>query len=75
MTVIQPIMYTSEDLQKSVNAVNRGEMSIREASQAFKVPRSTIDRRRNSVFVEKLARGPSTTLTSDEETGLKLLEG
>ena len=73
--MIQPRMYTSEDLQKSVNAVNTGEMSVRDASRAFKVPKSTIDRRRNSVCVEKLARGPSTTLTSDEETGLKLLEG
>ena len=48
-------MYTSEDLQKSVNAVNTGEMSVRDASRAFKVLKSTIDCRRNSVFVEKLA--------------------
>ena len=65
-------MYSSEDLKKAVKAVNSGRLSLREASKIYNIPKSTIADKKDAVIIEKQKRGPSTTLTNDEEKSLVL---
>ena len=63
-------MYTISQLKQAVDGVNQGELSVRDVSRLFRVPKSTNDRKNSLVIVEKLTRGPSSTLTADEEESL-----
>ena len=63
-------MYTAENLKLAVQKVKTGELSLREASRIFSIPRSTISLKKKSLFVGKCRRGPGTVLTEDEELSL-----
>ena len=65
-------MYTAEELKLAVAAIKNGEVSLREASYLYNIPKTTLDRNKKKVIVEKLHRGPSTILTKDEEESLVL---
>ena len=65
-------MYTAEELKLAVAAVKNREVSLQEASNLYNIPKTTLDRKKNKVIVEKLRRGPSTILTKDEEESLVL---
>ena len=65
-------MYSSEDLKKVVEAVISGKLSLREASKIYNIPKSTIADKKDAVIIEKQKRGPSTTLTNDEEKSFVL---
>ena len=67
--------YTKEELQRAVAAVRENNLSIREASKLYKVPKSTLFQKCQAVQVgvhqvEREKPGPKPVLTEDEESGL-----
>lgn len=59
--------YTEEQLRSVLYSIKSGQMSIRQASREFKIPRSTIQFRLSHKF-NKVTHGPPPVLTSEEES-------
>ena len=62
--------WSEESMTKALDAVSRREMSIREASERFNVPRSTLGDRASGRVQHGSTSGPNRYLTSGEEREL-----
>ncbi|KAF2879661.1 hypothetical protein ILUMI_26523 [Ignelater luminosus] len=62
--------YTDENVLSALEAIEN-VMSQRKALETFNVPHQTLQFRKNSKFTNKTTLGPSTVLTSEEESILE----
>lgn len=58
--------YTEEQLERAVDAVKSGELSLRSAAEKFEVPRATINRRIRGKHCGKYGR-PTVFSKEDED--------
>ena len=62
--------YTQDDLEAAIGVIKQQFMSIRQASKAFNVPRSTLQDKVNERVPLKATSGPDPVLKKDEEQRL-----
>ena len=59
--------YSNEDLQEAVNKIKNGLLSTMAAAKIYKIPRTTLIKKKKLTIVEKEKFGPKTVLTEAEE--------
>lgn len=62
--------YTQETLEKALNAILRGEISINKASKAYNIPKSTLHNKINNKVPWQRKMGPNSELGFEEERKL-----
>ena len=58
--------YSNEDLQEAVNKIKNGLLSTRAAAKIYKIPRTTLIKKKKLTIVEKAKFGPKNVLTEAE---------
>ena len=63
-------IWNAENMAKAIAAVQKNECTIREASEIYKVPKSTLYDRISGKVIHGTCSGPERYLSDSEEIGL-----